>query len=75
MLRYSVLLALCLCMYTGMAQDVFSFTQGKPEQKRYYEEIPYEKVGGKIIVTVEIDLRQIESLPQTTAGPADSDND
>ena len=54
MLRYSVLLALCLCMYTGMAQDVFSFTQGKPEQKRYYEEIPYEKVGGKIIVTVEI---------------------
>ena len=41
-------------MYTGMAQDVFSFTQGKPEQKRYYEEIPYEKVGGKIIVTVEI---------------------
>lgn len=54
MLRYSVLLVLCLYMYTGMAQDVFSFTQGKPEQKRYYEEIPYEKVGGKIIVTVEV---------------------
>lgn len=54
MLKYSVLLVLCLCMYTGRAQDVFSFNQGKPEPKRYYEEIPYEKVGGKIIVTVEV---------------------
>lgn len=52
-----IVLNFCLlCLLTGsvVAQDTFSFNQGKPERKKYYEEIPYEKFAGKIIVTVEL---------------------
>jgi predicted aspartyl protease len=45
---------LFLLLSTGCLAQTFTFNQGGPASKNYYEEIPYENINGKIFIEVEI---------------------
>ncbi|UOE48622.1 aspartyl protease family protein [Mucilaginibacter sp. SMC90] len=49
------------------AQQPFTFNQGGTSAKNYYEEIPYEKLSGKMFITVEIAGKQHRFLFDTGA--------
>jgi len=61
-----ITLLLFLLPAIGFSQ-AFTFNQGGPVEKKYYAEIPYETVNGKIILAGEIAGRQHRFLLDTGA--------
>jgi hypothetical protein len=59
-------LALVLCVTVCPAQS-FTFNQGGTQAKNYYQELPYENINGKIIVSVELAGKKHKFLFDTGA--------